>query len=70
LSIFALSPKATDAKEAHNVALFGWDGAVSTKHPVRGSTRTFAMTNRTVCHLLKTLAALALTATFSHQLRR
>jgi hypothetical protein len=50
---------------ARNVALFGWDGAVSTKHPVRGSTRTFAMTNRTVCHLLKTLAALALTATFS-----
>jgi hypothetical protein len=65
LSTFALSPKATDAKEARNVALFGWDGAVSTKHPVRGSTRTFAMTNRTVCHLLKTLAALALTATFS-----
>jgi hypothetical protein len=43
-----------------------WRGlSQQTSDELRGITRTFAMTHKAVCHLLKTLAALALTATFS-----
>ena len=59
--------EATDASEAHNVALFGWDGErVSSKHhDLRGNTRTFAMTNKTACQLVKSFAAFVLIATLS-----
>ena len=58
-------PEGDGRQEAHNVALFGWDGGPFPAN-IRSAARqrTFAMTNKTVCHLLKTLAALALTATF------
>ena len=58
-------PEGDGRQEAHNVALFGWDGGPFPAN-IRSAARqrTFAMINKTVCHLLKTLAALALTATF------